>query len=186
MEHSRLTGLLTTLPGRYAKTLFDIASERKETLKIISQFKIIINLLDENKELEHILLSSALTEEEHIAILTELCAQLKLNDIFNPFFQILASNGRLDQIRDIQNIVQQLYDKQEHKESAEIVSAHPLMPAQQKQISELLKSQATGSLSLTFTTNPSLLGGFYIRNENRIMNLTFSNRLTNLTNTMKG
>ena len=110
----------------------------------------------------------------------------KLNDLFKHFFQILAHNGRLNLMRDIQNIIQQLYDEQENKECAEIVSAHPLTPAQQKQLTDLLKSQTTGSLSLTFATNPNLLSGFYVRNKNRIMNLTFSNQLTNLTNTMKG
>lgn len=186
MEHSRLIGLLTTLPGRYAKTLFDISSDRNDTIQIINQFKMLLKFFDENEEIEHILLSSALSEGEHIAILTELCSQLKLNDLFKHFFQVLAHNGRLNQIRDIQDIIQQLYDEQENKESAEIVSAHPLTSVQQKQISEVLKSHTNGSLSLTFATNPDLLGGFYVRNKNRIMNLTFSNQLTNLTNSMKG
>lgn len=186
MEQSRLTGLLTSLPGRYAKTLFDIASQRKETLPIIDQFKVFIKLLDENQELGRILVSSALTKEEHISILTELCSKLKLNDIFKGFFHILADNGRLDLIRDIQNIFQQIYDEQEHKKNAEIVSAQQLTSAQKKQLSDLLKSQTTGDLTLTFTINPHLLGGFYVRNQNQIMDFTFANRLINLVNTMKG
>ena len=186
MPPSQLTGLLTSLEGRYAKTLYDLSREADCVEAVIEDYQSFIQILDDHTDLQDILLSAAITRDEHIKVLEALSEKLKLNPILQDFFHLLADHGRLNHLRAIQNIVQKIYDEQQNKHSAEVVSAQPLTPSQQRQISELLNSQVSGTLSLTFTTNPHLLGGFYVRNQNRVMDGTFAKALTKLINTMKG
>lgn len=186
MPPSQLTGLLTSLAGRYAKTLYDLSLEANSLEAIIEEYRSFIQILDEHKDLEDMLLSAAITRVEHINVLDGLSEKLKLNPILQHFFHLLAEHGRLNHLRTIQNICQQIYDEQQNKHSAEVVSAQPLTPSQQRQISDLLNSEVMGTLSLTFATNPHLLGGFYVRNQNRVMDVTFASSLIKLVNTMKG
>ncbi len=186
MPPSQLTGLLTSLAGRYAKTLYDLSCEANCVEAIIEQYNSFIQVLGDHKNLEDILLSAAITRDEHIKVLDALSEKLKLNPLLQNFFHLLADHGRLNCLRSIQQITQQIYDEQQNKHSAEVVSAQPLTLSQQHQILELLNSQVSGTLSLTFTTNPHLLGGFYVRNQNRVMDGTFATSLTKLINTMKG
>jgi F-type H+-transporting ATPase subunit delta len=186
MKNSQLTGLLTSLAGRYAKTLYELASDQGKTPEITTQFQSFISFLDNNEDFEHILLSPVLTHDEHIGVFDELCSRLKIDLLLKQFFHLLCDNGRLDHLRGSQIIFQQIYDEQENKHKTEVISARPLTPSQQEKISELLKTQITGSLSLNFLTNPHLLGGFLVRNKNRVVDLTVANRLTKLINTMKG
>jgi F-type H+-transporting ATPase subunit delta len=102
------------------------------------------------------------------------------------FFHVLIENRRLAHLWDIQMIYQKIVDAEENKQMAHVVSAYPLTAEQQNQIATLLKRQTSGVLTLTFSTDPTVLGGFSVRNSNTVIDLTFANQLKSLMHTMKG
>lgn len=186
MENSSLNGLLTSLPGRYANTLYEIACQKKGVSHFVEQFKSITDTFSENKELREVIFSPVLTTEEQRSVLKEICRKAGWDDLFVRFFDVLIENGRMELIPEIQRIFQLIDDNHEKKETAEVVSAHSFSESQKKKIISILQSQSKGSLEITFKMDPALLGGFYIRNQSRIIDLTIASRLSNLINAMKG
>jgi F-type H+-transporting ATPase subunit delta len=186
MENDRLSGELTSLAGRYAKTLWDLAIDQGCVKIITEQFHDFIAFLEQNHEMEQTLLSPSLTRKEHAAVFAELSHKLNLHLLLERFLHMLADNRRLDLIRDIQTLYQSIYDENEHIYHAEVVSAYPLNKQQEETLHTLLSKQVDGRLLLTYARDPHLLGGFFVRFGNRVVDLTFANQLNKLANAMKG
>ena len=186
MEHDRLSGELTSLAGRYAKTLWDLATEQGCVKTITEQYGNFIAFLDQNHEMENILLSPSLTRQEHVAVFAEFSHKLNLHILLERFFHMLADNRRLNLIRDIHILYQSIYNEHEHIYHGEIVSAYPLTASQQESIKNLLSKKVDGYLELTYERDPHLLGGLFVRFGNRVIDLTFANQLNKLANVMKG
>lgn len=186
MDAPPLSGKLTSLAGRYAKTLFDLALETKETARVLAQLSGLCNLIKSNDILKTFILSPALSRQEHIAVFNELAKKLELSDIVTRFINILAENRRLDRVFEIQEILQELVNHHNNLTHAEITSAVPLTQQQQKEISAILAKRTSGKLNINYTVDQSCLSGILVRLGNQIIDLTLANQLNHLANAMKG
>lgn len=186
MDSPPLSGKLTSLAGRYAKTLFDLALETKETARILAQFSDLCDLIKSSDILKTSILSPALSRHEHIAVLNELAKKLKFSDVITHFINILAENRRLDRVFEIQEILQELANHHNNLIQVEVTSAIPLTQQQQKEISTILAKKFSGQLNINYTVDQSCLGGILVRLGNQIIDLTLANQLNHLANAMKG
>jgi F-type H+-transporting ATPase subunit delta len=186
MDSLSLSGKLTSLNGRYAKTLFDIASEVDEAAQIAAQFAEFCRFVDATQELKVVLLSSALSRQDQRAVFQEIAQKFKLAERLAHFIDLLAENRRLDHLFEIQKLFQELMDAAQGLRHAQVVSAAPLTERQQKDISTILSSQFSGNLDIKYTTDPAHLGGFLVRIGNQVIDLTIANQLNQLANAMKG
>ncbi|MBW8309073.1 MAG: ATP synthase F1 subunit delta [Candidatus Paracaedibacteraceae bacterium] len=186
MDLVPLSGKLTSLAGRYAKTLFDLSAESKEITSVAIQFADFCNFIKSHENLHSLIFSPALSRQEHAAVFNELSQKLNLSRILTNFISILAENRRLNFIFNIQGIFQELVDHNESLSHAEVVSAIPLTTSQQEKISQILSLHLSGKLAINYKTNPAHLGGLLVRIGNQIIDLTLANQLNHLANAMKG
>ncbi|AIK97293.1 ATP synthase F1 subunit delta [Candidatus Odyssella acanthamoebae] len=186
MDSIPRSGKLTSLAGRYAKTLFDLSVESKEVSAIAIQFADFCNFIKSHDNIQSLIFSPALSRQEHAAVFKEICQRLKLSITLTNFIIILADNRRLNFIFSIQEIFQELVNHSEALTLAEVVSAVPLTKPQQEKISQILSTHLSGKLAINYTTNQTQLGGILVRIGNQIIDLTLANQLNHLANAMKG
>lgn len=186
MNSTNLMGQLTSLAGRYAKTLFELAKEGQKLPLIAQQYIQFIDFLNDHENLEHILLSPSLTRQEQESLFSTFAQNLKFDRLLERFFELLADNRRLNHLRDIQVLFQALCDQEEHIQQVDVISAYPLTKTQQKSLTTVLSKKIPRELSMTFIQDPSVLAGIFIRFGNQVIDLTLLNQLHTLTHAMKG
>lgn len=186
MEDAHIAGQLTSLAGRYAKTLYELAQARGDVKLINNHFKVFLQFLEQHSSLEHILLSSSITKNEQEKLFETFVEELKLDNLLKHFFGVLVNNRRIHLLKDIQHIFQILYDRQEKIQHIDVISAYPLTKDQEKTIHGVLSGKMTGTLLLKFTQDPKLLGGIFVRFGHHVVDLSFLHQLNLLTQAMKG
>lgn len=186
MESTPLSGKLTSLTGRYAKTLFELATENDDVSKIAVQFSDLCDLIKSKPDLMAVISSPALSRQEHELVFSELSKKLDLNKILISFIAILAENRRLDKLFEVQTRFQELINSMKNLTQVDVISAHALNKGQQKEIITILSNRFGGDVDITYSTDPAKLGGILVRIGNQTIDLTLANQLNHLAHAMKG
>jgi F-type H+-transporting ATPase subunit delta len=140
MAVSSLSRPLPPQATRYAKALYEIASEQRELEAVESAVASFDAMLRESAELKNLLtrpLTSRRTAARAVAALLEKTGAAKLA---RDFFKVAILNGRA---RDIPQILEGFAALAEEKRGvirAQVISARPLSPEQEKAIQEALKA----------------------------------------------
>lgn len=186
MTQVPFSGKLTSLAGRYAKTVFDLAQESEKTTEVFKELSDLCQLITTNDDLKGIIKSAALTRPEHQAIFEALSEKLALSATLSKFLAILAENRRLDLIFEIHEIVQEMVDATQGVTHVEIVSACSLTDEQKTTVQKLLSDYTAGNVAVNYNLNPELLGGILVRMGNHVIDLSIATKLQNLATAMKG
>ncbi len=78
------------------------------------------------------------------------------------FIEVLAENGRLALLPEIQCLFEELKSVEEGVKEAHIVSAFPMDDAQVKQVMPVLEQHFSSKLKPRVTVDPSLIGGIKV------------------------
>ena len=78
------------------------------------------------------------------------------------FIEVLAENGRLALLPEIQSLFEELKSEEEGVKEAHIVSAFPMDDAQVKQVLPVLEQHFSSKLKPRVTVDPSLIGGIKV------------------------
>ncbi|MBX3457297.1 MAG: ATP synthase F1 subunit delta [Candidatus Paracaedibacteraceae bacterium] len=186
MTYVPFSGKLTSLAGRYAKTLFDLAQESGNLTEIYQELTGLCQLISKNEELLGIVNSPALTRSEHQLIFQTLSEKLNLSKVLSSFLDTVSENRRLDLIFEIQEIFQEMVDAIEGLTHIDVVSSSTLTPDQQMVLQKILSDYTAGDVAVTYILNPDLLGGILVRMGNQVVDLSLATKLQNLAIAMKG
>ena len=186
MKTTLTSGILTSLPGRYAKALFDLAQEEHQVQRVKSCLKVFTKLAHTSKDFGEVLANPKISRNEREAVLNALCIQIKAPDIFQSFMRQLVKAHRIPYLAQIEEIYQSLVSQEKKEQVVEVISAHPLTSAQSALLKETLKKAFPGIISLIFVNDPKVLGGIMIRVGSRVVDATLASQLNKLATVMKG
>ncbi len=150
-----------TIARPYANAAFALAQENNE-LKAWSDFLAILAQAVSEPEVQSIITSPAVTDEQVITLLADVAGESKTKDGQN-FLALLAENKRLQLLVDIAEIYEELREAAEQTMTAEVTSARELTSEQEAKISAALKARLGRDVTLNTTIDESLLGGAIIR-----------------------
>src|SRR5476651_1048615 len=95
METILTPGILTSLPGRYAKALFDLAQEKGQVEEVGSSLQTLEKLLRSSNILKQVLINPTIRREEQAAALIEICVHMEAPDILQSFVRQLIIAQRV-------------------------------------------------------------------------------------------
>jgi F-type H+-transporting ATPase subunit delta len=150
-----------TIARPYANAVFTIAQENNE-LKAWSDLLAVVAQAVSEPEMQSIITSPAVSDEQVITLLTEVAGESMTQDGPN-FLALLAENKRLQLLVDIAEIYEELREEAEQTMTADITSARELTPEQEAKITAALKMRLGRDVALNTTIDESLLGGAIIR-----------------------
>jgi F-type H+-transporting ATPase subunit delta len=186
MENALTSGILTSLAGRYAKALFDLAKEKQQVEGVGSSLSSLEKLIQSSPILKQALANPTISHEEQAAALVEICVQMKAPSLFHSFVTQLVKARRIPYLSKIDEIYQDLVFQEKGEQKVEVISAYPLTTPQVTLLKDKLKKIFPRTLTLTFINDTNVLGGVMVRVGCRVIDATLVTQLNQLATVMKG
>ncbi len=170
---------LKSLPGRYAKALFDAAP--KDLDQIIQSFDVLETLTTSFPQLTRLLNAHILKKEDTLTLWKTLGERFAFPKSFIYFLCLLSSSKRLHITPQIRIYFQKLYNSKNNIQHVVVTSASPLTKEIKSSFEELLKEKLKKQLDIKYEEDEKLLWGFTVRTDQSIIDAsakTFLNQLS--------
>lgn len=164
---------------RYAKAILSFALEQKTEVHVNNDMLMIVNTINENKELELFINSPVLKSEIKKAALNKLFSS-KISETSIALINLLVENKRLSLLKEVAKKYEILFDDLKGIEVAIVTTAVPLTEELSKQV--LLKvNEITGKeATIENIVNPEIIGGFILRIGDVQYDASITNKLQKL------
>ena len=165
------------LAGRYAKSLIDLAIERGILEDVNDDVEYILALLKLSSELGRVLSSPIIKEEKKLAVLTAL-TQGKITATTSSFFGLLLRKNRENALPEIAHAFKDQYNEIKGITKVKLVTAHPATEELRAGLLKKLAAEAgLNNIELELKVDESLIGGFVLEYNNKIVNASIKNEL---------
>ena len=172
--------LTVKIASPYARALFDFSVEQNIMHQITADFQNLDIFLNETTELTNYLNNPIVTQDAKSEILAKTLKSQVNTETFK-FLMVLVNRNRINLLKAIiTNYLELVYETASIK-TVEVLTAFAFTNLQKnlliKKLKELTK---TREIRLVITVDSSLIGGFLIKTESRIIDFTVKNQLENL------
>ena len=164
---------------RYAKALYDLAAQTGVLEPVLSDLGSLRSGLVQSPELARFLGNYILPRSARREALTRLFTG-KLHPLSFKFLMFLEAKKRLGRLVEIDTAFQALYDEKAGIVKGRLTSAFPMDPADARAIAERVRARVPGTIELAADVAPALLGGFRLRVDDLLFDLSLATRLQTL------
>lgn len=148
---------------RYARSLFDLASERGELEQVSADMQLVDKTIRENRELEVVLRSPVIKPDKKEAIFSAIFDG-KLSTTTSAFFNLLIKKRREGVVVEIARQFVILYLANNEIEEAVLTTAAPISDEFRAKIKGLIEKQTGHSkIELEERVDSKIIGGFVLR-----------------------
>merc|ERR1711998_148719 len=173
------------LDGRYATSLWKVASEKGELDKVekdLASFKKAIG----QAAVDQLLTNPSIPKQAKMEAVTALNKKSGYTESTQNFFSVLAENGRLGDTGSIIARFEELQRAAKGELFAEVTVADELTDAQKKALEKSLKAFVSKGqkLSIDFSINPEILGGLVVNIGDKHINMSIQARIQQLQNVL--
>jgi len=163
---------------RYAKAMYDIASEENFIKEVYKDMSLIKELCIDSLDFKSLLSNSQINyHDKKMAILSLI---ENSNDITRKLIDLLIHNKRVQIIGDIAISFIHLYNKHNNIKEATVITASPIDEYLKSIILSKINISDSKSFSLTNIIDSSIIGGFIIRFDGKEYNASVKQNLNNL------
>ena len=184
MENSG--GIQASLSGRYATALFELAREKGAIDKVESSLATVKQALADSPDFAALTGSPLIGRTDAAKAVAAAAKAMKLDSLTADFLGVLAQNRRLAALAGIVRDFRTLAARHRGETSAEVVSAHPLSPAQVTALKAQLRERVSRDVNVDLSVDPSLLGGLVVKIGSQMIDSSIKTRLNSLAHAMKG
>jgi len=171
---------ISAVAERYARSLFELASDSKAIAKVESDLSSFEKMLASSPDLERLIKSPVFSADEQFKAIGAVADKAKISGLTGNFLRVVARNRRLFAIPGIIAAFRRIAAEARGQVSADVVSAHELNAAQQNELKSALKSIAGKDVSINVTIDPSLLGGLIVKMGSRQIDTSLQTKLNSL------
>ena len=173
---------LTTLARPYAKAAFEYALDAQQLPQWSEMLGFAAQVVSD-ESMQQLLTSPHLTKEDQQVAMIKVCAD-KLNDQTTNFIKLLAQNGRLVALAEIEVLFSFLRSEFEKTVDAKITSAIELNDKQITQIKEKLGAKLGRQVEASVEVDADLLGGLIIQAEDLVIDGSVRGQLAKLSDAL--
>ncbi len=177
---------ISGVAGRYAKALFDLATEQNSVAATSKSLTTLQGMIGESAELQRVLNSPIFKAEDQMAVIDALAAQAGVSGIAVNFARLMCENRRLAVLSQAITGFQALVAEAKGEMVAEVTSSEKLTAAQIKDLSAALKARVGKDVSLVAKIDSSILGGLIVKIGTTMIDNSLKTKLQNLKVSMKG
>jgi F-type H+-transporting ATPase subunit delta len=147
------------LGGRYAKALYQLASEQNQQDQVFTQIRTIAEAIHSDPAIIEFLSSPMIRPTEKEKAFEGAFKSVTVSDLVKNFVFLLARKQRLDVFDDIVTVYQTLSDQKHGMVRGTVRSTTVLTPEERKRIEETVNRVTKKQSLLTYKEDPHLLGG---------------------------
>ena len=164
----------------YARALFDFSVEKNIMHQITADFQNLEIFLSQDNELTEYLNNPIVSQNAKSNVLTK-ALKSQINGETFKFLMVLVNRDRINLLQSIiYNYLELVYQTASIKK-VEVSTAYPFANLQKNTLIQKLKELTSArEIRLVITVDPSLIGGFLIQTESKIIDFTIKNQLQKL------
>jgi F-type H+-transporting ATPase subunit delta len=162
---------------RYGTALLLSAEEEHLLEQTASDAEMIAKVVRQHRELRLVLASPVIEKTKKKRILDELFGK-KLTAVTARFLDLITEKDREGQLLDILDEFFRLLDERRGILRVEVTSAVELTEAEKTRLSSQLERYTGKSVVPSFHRDPTLLGGFVVRFDDKVIDATLTHQLT--------
>ena len=172
--------LASKIAAPYARALFDFSVEKNIMHQITADFQNLEIFLDEATELTEYLNNPIVGKDAKCEILTKTLKSQVNTETFK-FLMVLVNRDRINLLKSvIANYLELVYETASIK-MIEVATAFPFANLQKNTLIQKLKELTNArEIRLVITVDSSLIGGFLIKTESKVIDFTIKNQLQKL------
>ena len=175
---------MSAVGRRYAKALLDLAREQGELDAVLRDVGAISDAWRVSAELRDIVRNPVLPRPAVKAALVAVMERLGTSRLVRNTVNLLADKGRLGQLEDVLQTLEELAEAETGHVRVEVTSAKPLSDAYYDRLTEKLQRVTAKQVVLVKKQDPSLIGGVVTRVGDQVFDGSLSNRLSELRETL--
>jgi F-type H+-transporting ATPase subunit delta len=179
------TRVATGLSGRYARALFDLASEAKALPAVEASLARLKQALAASADLRDLIGNPLVGRGAAGAAAAAVAAQLEVDDLTRRFVGVLAANRRLALLPAVIRDVAALAAARRGEVTAQVTAAHPLSDTQRSALAAKLKAGIGRNVALDVSIDPAIMGGLVVRVGSRMIDSSIRTRLDMLGQALK-
>ncbi|MBU1210439.1 MAG: F0F1 ATP synthase subunit delta [Alphaproteobacteria bacterium] len=177
---------LSSMPGRYAGALFELADGRKQAADVEKDLSAFQALLDESEDLRRLVASPVFTAEDQDRALKTLSDKAGLSELTSNFLRVIARNRRLFALPQMISAYKSLAARSRDEVTAEVTTAQPLSDEQAAELKKTLTASVGKTVMLDARVDPSILGGLIVKVGSRMVDSSLRTKLTAIRMGLKG
>jgi F-type H+-transporting ATPase subunit delta len=172
--------LASKIAAPYARALFDFSVEKNIMHQITADFQNLEIFLNENAELTEYFNNPIVNQDAKREILTKTLDSQVNTDTFK-FLMVLINRDRINLLKPIiEKYLELVYETASIK-MIEVSTASAFTNLQKNTLIQKLKELTNArEIRLLITVDPSLIGGFLIKTESKVIDFTIKNQLQQL------
>lgn len=164
---------------RYAKALMDLAKEEGSFDAVVEDVLTIGGAMDGSPDLLNMLRSPIVDDRRKEKILREVFNG-KVGPLVERFITLLTLKGRSGDIPGMVTAFKHLLDVERNIVNAVVTTAVELPPAQRRGLEERISALSGHGIRATYVVDPSIIGGFRARFEDRMIDASVRHQLERL------
>ena len=168
----------TTSARPYARAVYALATETS-SVDNWGEALALMAAVASDASMQELLDQPQLGKEQKGGLMLKVVSD-KLNQQQQNLIKLMAENGRLRALPEVAHQFETYRAEAEGKVEAEVISAFALTGKQEKAITETLKSKLGRDVSITTSTDESLIGGVIIKAGDTIIDGSMKSQLDSL------
>jgi F-type H+-transporting ATPase subunit delta len=175
---------MSAVGRRYGKALLDLAREQGQLEAVLKDVGLVSDAWKESAELREIVRNPVVPKPALKAAVDAVLEKLGVSALMRNTVKLLADNGRLPELDDVLQELEQLAEAETGRVRVEVTSAKPLSDAYYDRLTEKLQRVTDRKVVLVKKEDPSLIGGVVTRVGDQVFDGSLSNRLSELRETL--
>ena len=184
-EDTSMTTGGSSVAGRYASALFELASEQGQVADVEASLVKFQRMLDGSADLQRLVRSPVFSADEQSKAMSAIVEKAGIGGLGSNFLRVIARNRRLFAVPDMIRSFRALASRARGEVMAEVTSALPLTSAQVNALKDTLRGSVGKDVQLDAKVDPSLLGGLVVKVGSRMIDSSIRTKLSTLKARMK-
>lgn len=174
------------LANRYAKSLLDLAVEKGQLEAVYADMKYLQAAAKASKDFAALLRSPIIRADQKSAILAAVTAG-KVGELTSAFNTLLVKKNREGDLPEIAGAFIDQYNEMKGIHRVKLTTAVPVSDEVKKSIEEKVKNaQELGTVELETATDESLIGGFVLEFNNKLVDASIARDLRDIKKQFSG
>jgi F-type H+-transporting ATPase subunit delta len=172
--------LASKIAAPYSRALFDFSVEKNIMHQITADFQNLEIFLEESPELTEYFNNPIVSKDAKAAVLTK-TLQSQVNTETFKFLMVLVNRERINLLNSVISSYLELVYETASIKMIEVSTAFPFANLQKNTLIQKLKELTNArEIRLVITVDSSLIGGFLIKTESKVIDFTIKNQLQQL------
>lgn len=159
---------MTQLSKEYAESLFSLGAENSCEEKYLDELRCVDTVFLNDPEYVELLSSPALIKEERTALIDGAFGDA-LSEYVLSFIKLLCESGHIKLFSQCVAEYSKLYRESMKKSAVKVTSAAELTDEEKQRIAKKIEKIVDGDCEISYTVDPSLIGGAIIETENAVI-----------------